>query len=58
MEPYEKFFVPFDSTKLNLFIPTIQLKIEHHQVIRKKVKEKVVAPICGKIALPKEYIKT
>ena len=36
----------------------IQLKIEHHQVIRKKAKEKVVEPICGKIKLPKESIKT
>ena len=34
------------------------VKIEHNQVMRKKEKEKVVAPICGKIILTKEYIKT
>ena len=45
MEPYKAFFASFDFTKLNFLIATIQLKIEHHQVIREK-KEKVVAPIC------------
>ena len=35
----------------------IQFKIEHHQVIRKKAKEKVVAPICGETTLPKESNK-
>ena len=34
------------------------LRIQNHQVIRKKTQEKVVEPICGKITLPKEYIKT
>ena len=58
MKPYKTFFVPFNSTKLNLLITTIQLKIEHHQEIRKKAKEKVVASICGKITLLKEYINT
>ena len=34
-------------------------RIQNHQVIRKKeTKEKFVAPICGKITLPKESIKT
>ena len=34
-------------------------RIQNHQVIRKKgTKEKVVAPIFGKITLPKESIKT
>ena len=58
MEPYKTFFLPFDSTKLDLLILTIQLKIEYHQVIRKKAQEKVLAPICGEITLTKESIKT
>ena len=43
MEPYRTFFLPFDSTNLNILISTIQFKIERHQVIRKKCK----GEICG-----------
>ena len=42
---------------LSLFNIKIQLKIEHHQVIRKKSIETVVAPICDKVTLSKESIK-
>ena len=35
----------------------MHLRIQNHQVIRKKAKEKVVAPIYRKNTLPKESIK-
>ena len=38
MEPYKTFFVPFYSTKLNLININNSVKIEHHQVIRKRSK--------------------
>ena len=62
MEPYKTFLVPFDFTKLKLFMRNDTLKnkektyqvmmknnlrIHNHQVIIEKSKEKVVAPIYG-----------
>ena len=59
MEPYKTFFVPFDSTKLNLNNINDPVKnIASSSDKGKKAKEKVVAPICGKITLPKESIRT
>ena len=49
----------FDSTKLNLNNINNPVKNRASSSDKGgKVKEKVVAPICGVIALPKEYIKT
>ena len=48
MEPYKTFFVPFGTVKNR----------ESSSDKGVKAKEKVVTPICGKITLPKEYIKT
>ena len=73
MKQYKMFLISFDSTKLNLFIRKDPIKIgnktkrvmikkhpriQNHQVIRKGNKERVVAPMFGKIILPKETIKT
>ena len=59
MEPYKMFFVPFDSTKLNLFNIRDPFKNRASSSDKgEKAKEIVVAPICGKITLTKEYIKT
>ena len=54
MEPYKTFFVPFDSTKLNL--NNINGPVKNRASSsdkRNKSKEKIVAPICGNIRLPK-----
>ena len=53
MEPYKTSFVTFDSTKLNLFNTNEPFKNGASSSDKKKTKEKVVAPICGKIILPK-----
>ena len=58
MEPYKKVFVTFDSIKLNLLNIKDPVKNRSSSSGKKKSKEKVVAPICGKITLPKESIKT
>ena len=59
MEPYETFLVPFDSTKLNLFNINNPVKNRASSSDKKiEAKEKFVAPICGKITLPKESIRT
>ena len=59
MEPYKKFFVPFDSTMLNLNNINNPVKNRAPSSDKeKKAKDTVVAPICGEITLPKEYIKT
>ena len=58
MEPYRFFLYCVVLLSETCLISTIQLKIDHHQVRRKKAKVKVVAPVCGKITPPKEYIKT
>ena len=59
MEPYKTFFVTFDSTKLDLnnINNTVKNRASSND-IRKKAEEKVVAPICCKITLPKEYTNT
>ena len=49
----------FDSTKLNLNNINNPVKNRASSSDKeRKAKEKVVAPICGKITLPKESIKT
>ena len=54
MEPYKTFFLPFDSTKLNLFNINSRVKNRASSSNKKKyAKDKVVAPICGEITLPK-----
>ena len=59
MEPYKKFFVPFYSTKLNPNNSNDPVKNRASSSDKGgKSKEKVVAPICGEIKLPKESIKT
>ena len=59
MEPYKTFLVPFDYTMLDLNNINNTVKyIASSSDKGKKAKEKVVAPICGKITLPKKYIKT
>ena len=59
MEPYKKFFVPFYSTKLNLNSINDLVKNRASPSDKgKNAEEKVVAPICVEIALPKESIKT
>ena len=56
---YKTFFVPFDTTKLNLNIIKDTVKNRASSSDKnKKSKEKFVAPICGKISLPKESINT
>ena len=61
MESYKKFIVPFDFTKLKILFPTIQFKkiesddeegtenSESSSDKKRDTKEKVVAPIFGKI---------
>ena len=59
MKPYKTFFVPFDSTKLdinNINDPVKNRSLSSEK--EKKAKEKVVVPICDKTTLPKESIKT
>ena len=59
MEPYKRFFVRFDSTKLNL--KNIKDQVKNRASSRDKVKKAkggIVAPICGEITLPKKSIKT
>ena len=59
MEPYKTFFAPFYFTKLNLLNINDPAKNRASSRDKKKrAKEKVVAPICGIITIPKEYIKT
>ena len=59
MEPYKTFCVPFDYNKLNLFNINNPSKNRASSSFKGgKAKKKVVAPICGKITLPIEYIKT
>ena len=59
MELYKKFFVPFDSTKLNLDHINGPVKNRASSSDKGgKEKEKVVTPICGEITLTKESIKT
>ena len=59
MEPYKTFFVSFDYTKLNLNNINNPVKNRASSSDKgKKSNEKVVAPICGKIKLPKESINT
>ena len=58
MEPYKTFFVPFDYTKLDLNSINDPVKNRASSSEKEEKKEKVVAPICGEITLPKEYIKT
>ena len=54
MELYKPVFKPFDSTKLKLFnISDPVLNRASSSDKEKKPKEKVVAPICGEIILPK-----
>ena len=58
MGPYKN-FVPSDSTKLNLFNCSDPVKNRASSIDKgEKAKEKVVAPVCAKITLPKESIKT
>ena len=59
MEPYKTFFVPFDSTKLNL--NNINDPVKNRASSRdkgEKPKDKVVAPIYDEITLSKESIRT
>ena len=59
MEPYKTFFLPFYSTKLNLYNINNPVKsIASSSDKGGKSKEGVVAPICGKITLPIESTKT
>ena len=59
MEQYKTFFGLFDSTKLNLFNINYPVKNRSSSSDKKiEAKQKVVAPICGKIALSKESINT
>ena len=58
MEQYKTFFITFGYTKLNLNnINNPVLKTSSSSDKIKVAKEKVVAPICGEIAFPKESIK-
>ena len=51
--------MPFDYTKLNLFNINDPVKNRASSSDNKiEAKEKVVAPICGELTFPKEYIKT
>ena len=52
-----RFFVTFDSTKLNLLNINDAVKNRASSSDKKKPKETLVAPICGKIILPKESAK-
>ena len=59
MELHKTFFVPFDSTKLDL--NNINYPVGNRASSSdkdKKSKEKVMATICGKTTLPKKSIKT
>ena len=59
MELYKTFFAPFDFTKLNFFNindPVFNRASSIHK--KREADDKFVAPICDKITLPKEYIKT
>ena len=57
MEPYKRFFITFYYNKLNL--NNIDGPVKNRASLSyKKKRGKVVAPICGKITLPKGYIKT
>ena len=57
MEPYN-FTVPFDSTKLDLNNINDPVKNRASSSDKeKKAKEKVVAPVCGEITLPKKSTK-
>ena len=59
MEPYKTFLVPFHSTKLDLNNINDPFKNRASSIDKKKKQRiKVVTPICGKIILPKESIKT
>ena len=54
MELYKTFCVPFDYTNLDLFNRNDPVKNRASSNDKKKeTKEKVVAPICGEITLPK-----
>ena len=58
-ELYKTFFLPFDSTKLNLFNINDGVKNRASSSDKKpNAKENGVAPICGEIKLPKKSIKT
>ena len=50
MEQYKR-FLPFDSTKLNLFNTNYPVKKRASYSDLKKAKDKVVASICGEIKL-------
>ena len=55
----KRFFVPFDSTQLNLNNINYPVKNRASSSDQGgKAKEKVAAPICGEIKLPIESIKT
>ena len=59
LELLKTFFIPLDSTKLNQ--NHINDLVKNKALSSDKgggVKEKIVAPICGEIILPKESIKT
>ena len=52
-------FVPFDSAKLDIHNTNNTVKYRPSSSDKRwETKEKFVAPICGKIILPKEYIRT
>ena len=54
MEPYKKFFVPFDYTKSDLNNISYPVKNRAQSRYKGKIaKEKVVAPICGETTLTK-----
>ena len=59
MELYKTFFVTYYSTKLDVNNINDTLKNKASSIDKGVIaKEKVVAPICGEITLPKKSIKT
>ena len=58
MEPYKFFFIPFDSIKLNLNNINDPVKNRASSSDKKNAEDKFVPPICDRITLPKEPVKT